>query len=132
MSVYVDTSAIFALVDGGDEFHDRARTSWRTLLATGEVLLATSYTWVEALSLIQRTLGVVAARDMVDLLAPLLTIEWVGPELHDRSLVYWTGIATRHLNFVDVVSFACMRELKISRVFTYDAHFAAQGFDVVG
>jgi predicted nucleic acid-binding protein len=82
--------------------------------------------------LIQRNLVVVAARDMVDLLAPLRTIEWVGPELHDRSLVHWAGIATRHLNFVDVVSFACMRELKISRAFTGDRHVVAQCFEIVG
>ncbi len=40
MNVYVDTSALYALLDADDEMHRAARDAWRELLGGRTVLFA--------------------------------------------------------------------------------------------
>lgn len=62
--VFVDTSALFALVDRDDEFHGPAR-SFFPELAT-RTLVTHNYVVVEMIALVQARLGLAAARAFVD------------------------------------------------------------------
>ena len=42
MTVFVDTSALFALLDADDQNHTRAKDSWSRLLAREEELVTTN------------------------------------------------------------------------------------------
>ena len=57
MSVFVDTSALLAVLDAGDAQHPHARAAWETLLQQDEPLLTTSYVLVETFA---HRLGVTA------------------------------------------------------------------------
>ena len=47
MTVFVDTSALFAVLDADDRYHARARELWEQLIATAEELVCTNYVLIE-------------------------------------------------------------------------------------
>lgn len=57
MSVFVDTSAWFALASATDQDHQAARAIYRDLVDRNEVLVTTSYALAETMALIQYRLG---------------------------------------------------------------------------
>ena len=58
MSVFVDTSALLALLDADDPEHERAKTAWDELAAEGVSLVSTNYVVVETVSVAQHRLGI--------------------------------------------------------------------------
>ncbi|PKO22873.1 MAG: hypothetical protein CVU38_07155 [Chloroflexi bacterium HGW-Chloroflexi-1] len=57
MVIFVDTSALYALMDADDQNHERARVAWAEWL-DGPVQLATSnYVLLESIALIQHRLA---------------------------------------------------------------------------
>ncbi len=131
MSVFVDSSAFLALLNAEDAHHLPAAACWRQLLLEGDSLLTTSYVTLEAAATAQRRLGLQAARDLLLDLLPLVTLEWVTPVLHDPAVISLVAAGRRDLSLVDCVSFQFMHRVGISQAFTFDRHFAEQGFEVV-
>jgi len=62
MSLFVDTSAFFAVLDGSDLHHPKARQIWKNLIESNEDLISTSYVLVETFALVQSRLGMEAVR----------------------------------------------------------------------
>lgn len=127
MTVFVDSSAWYALLDADDDYHVRARRTLATLDRNAE-LVTHNYVVVETLALVHRRLGSLDARRFITDLLPVVDIEWVQPSLHDLAISsYLQGGAS----FVDHVSFALMRARGISTAFAFDADFEAQGFELL-
>lgn len=57
MTVFVDTSACYALVSATDQDHPHARDVYRQLVDRAERLVTTSYVLAESMGLIQHRLG---------------------------------------------------------------------------
>ncbi len=131
MRVFVDSSAFLAVLDADDENHPLARQIWEKILTTDTVLITTSYVLVETYALVQRRLGMDALRAFHEDIVPLLRIEWVGEELHQRGADAVLTANRRNLSFVDCTSFAAMRRLGIKKVFTFDKHFSEQRFELL-
>ena len=131
MSVFADTSALYALMDEDDVNHQAARDCWRELLLAGEELRVSNYVIVETMAVLQRRLGLEAARAFLGLALPSLEVEWVAPETHSAGLSSLVVANRRELSLIDCVSFELMRERGIQRAFTFDSHFAEQGFECV-
>lgn len=131
MSVFVDTSAFYAVLDAGDVNHGAARTVWERLLAEREDLYTTSYVIVEIAALLQARLGPEALREFAADVLPILQVHYVD-EGHHRSAFHALLIASRRkLSLVDCVSFETMRRSGLDRAFCFDHHFAEQGFVVL-
>jgi predicted nucleic acid-binding protein len=60
--VFVDTSALYALLDRDDRRHADAAAIWRRLAEEARPLTTHSYVLVEAFALVQRRLGPAAVR----------------------------------------------------------------------
>jgi predicted nucleic acid-binding protein len=131
MSVFVDTSAVLAMLDGADVRHPEGEATWRRLLGDEDPLVTSSYVLLEAYALIQARIGLDAVRDLRERIWPLVDVEWVGDELHEVAIAALLAANRRQLSLVDCVSFEVMRRLGIRRVFAFDAHFEEQGFEVV-
>jgi predicted nucleic acid-binding protein len=129
VSVFLDTSAFFALLNMDDRNHGRARAVWERLLSNGEDLRTSSYVVLETAATAQRRLGLGAARDFLLEMLPLVVVDWVTPELHDPAVASLLVAGRRDLSLVDCVSFELMRQRGIARAFTFDVHFAEQGFE---
>jgi predicted nucleic acid-binding protein len=129
MSVFVDTSAFFAVLDADDENHDRARQVWEDLLTQEAVLICSNYVLVETLALVQRRLGLPAVRTFQEDIMPVLNVEWVDETIHQVGIASVLAAARRGLSLVDCVSFEIMRRLGIKTAFAFDHHFEEQGFE---
>ena len=106
MSVFVDTSAFFAVLDDDDENHDAAKQIWEDLLNQEAVLVCSNYVLVETLALVQRRLGIPAVRVFQEDIMPVLNVEWVDESLHQVGIASVLAAARRRLSLVDCVSFA--------------------------
>ncbi len=131
MSVFVDTSAVLALLVPSDRAHAEARAVFERLRARERPLVTTSYVLLETYALADRRMGRTAVREIRDNLAPLLEIVWVTRELHERGLDLLLAGSARALSLVDAVSFLAIRELAAEAVFAFDRHFAEAGFPAV-
>lgn len=129
MSVLVDTSALYAVLDADDQNHGQARQAWADLITQGIELICTNYVLVETFALVQHRLGMEAVRVLQEDVLPVLHIEWVGESAHQAGITALLIAARRRLSLVDCVSFDTMRRLGIKTAFTFDRHFAEQGFE---
>ena len=132
MSVFVDTSAIYAGIAADDEFHGAAVRDWTRLFERRESLLTHSLVEVEATALLQIRLGVAAVEAMNDALLPQIRVVEVDRVRRRTALAALVTDRRRAVSVVDRVSFSLMSALGIETAFTFDRHFAEAGFDLIG
>lgn len=130
MSVFVDTSALYALLDEGDIHHADASDTLRRLVGTE--LVSHAFVVVEASALVGRRLAWGASERLIDGLLPVIDVRPVTDELYQAVMEAYRRSASARISLVDHASFAVMRSLGISRAFAYDDDFAREGFEVVG
>jgi predicted nucleic acid-binding protein len=128
--IFIDTSALLALLDRDDAFHDAAATVFRGLGGERRILTH-EYVLVEATAIAQRRLGLSAVRELTDGLLPLAEIAWVDERLHAEAREALLAAGRRGVSLVDWTSFIVMRRHGVRRAFTFDQDFAAEGFEVV-
>jgi predicted nucleic acid-binding protein len=128
MIVFVDTSALYALLDRDDSNHAAAAGLWPKLLSAGSGLVTTNYVLVECFALAQTRLGLSASRAIQDALAPLLQIHWIDASVHSTAVTSLLAAGRRKLSLVDCASFAVMRAARIQTAFAFDRHFIERGF----
>lgn len=130
--VFVDTSAIYAVLDADDRHHAAAVEGWEHLLValtTGPFEAVThGSVVVETTALVQHRLGMRAARALHDDLLALLRVHWVDESLHARAVAALLAADRREVSDVDWTSFELMRSLSVDVAFTFDDHFARHGF----
>jgi len=134
VNVFVDTSALLAVLDEDDDHHEEAAETFRALLETAE-LVTHNYVEVECLALARRRLGREAALQLTDHIYPALTTVWVDEPLHRAALAAHRAAAGSSISLVDQVSFEVMRRVGIATAFAFDADFEREGFsrpDVTG
>ncbi len=131
MRTFVDTSALYALLDEDDRQH-RSAAGW--LSGAGRdpetILLTHNYVVVETAALVQRRLGRRATRTLFDAFIPALSVFFVDETLHQRALsAHLAG--SGELSLVDRTSFELIRTLAIYQAFAFDSHFQHEGFRTV-
>lgn len=130
MRTFVDTSALYALLDEDDRNH-RAAAAWLAAADAADVLLSHSYVVVETAALVQRRLGPAAVRTLFDAFVPALSIVYVDDALHSRAVAAYLAGLRRRVSFVDWVSFQLMRDAGLERAFAFDSDFARERFATV-
>lgn len=128
--VFVDTSAILALLNPLDKSHAGAREVFEKLRAREARLVTSSFVLVETYALLARQLGLEAVAAFRRELAPLVEIVWVGSALHESGLDLLLERGLRDLSLVDAVSFLVMRQHRIDEAFAFDRHFRDEGFSL--
>jgi len=131
MTVFVDTSAFYALFDQDDQNHDRAKMQLDDLLAREEDLVSTNYVLVETISLLQRRIGSGAVTDFENHMKLALRTIWVDESAHEAGMNALLLANRTRLSPVDCVSFTTMRRLNLATAFAFDRHFAEQGFECI-
>jgi predicted nucleic acid-binding protein len=131
VTTFTDTSALYAVLDADDEFHARAGEAWVALLSEDATLVTTNYVLVETFALVQARLGMEAVRALSDQLLPAVRTVGATEEDHRGAVQALLAADRRDLSLVDCTSFLVMRRLGLRSVFTFDADFRNQGFEVV-
>jgi predicted nucleic acid-binding protein len=125
MSLFVDTSVWFAVVDAKQSRNSEAKS----VLGSGEALITTDLTLAEAWTLIHHKLNRNAAdRFWAGLRGGIALIEPVT--LADLEFAWQIGQSWPDQDFsiVDRTSFAVMQRLGIVRAASFDNHFAIYRF----
>lgn len=129
MSVFVDTSALYALLDEGDAHHAEASDTLRRLV--GAELITHAFVVVETSALVGRRLPWGATERLIDGLLPVIDVRLVDADLFGAAMAAYRAAASAGVSLVDHSSFALMRSLGIGRAFAYDDDFTREGFDLV-
>jgi predicted nucleic acid-binding protein len=128
VSVFVDSSGLFALLDGDSREHGAAADEWTRFRRDGTTLRTHSYVVIETAAIVQRRLGMDAAVTLHRDLVPVLSVRFVDRELHNEATTSLLSAARRKVSLVDWASFAVMRNEDMAEAFAFDDHFAEQGF----
>ena len=131
MSIFIDTSGFIAMLDADDAFHTMAAKTWTDILTSQETLVTTNYVLLETCALVQHRLGTQAVKLFQEDVVPVLSIHWIDKTMHYAAISVMLSTGRKKLSLVDCVSFAAMRLLGITTVFTFDKHFKEQEFNCI-
>ncbi|TAK35108.1 MAG: PIN domain-containing protein [Chloroflexota bacterium] len=131
-SVFLDTSAHYALADPRDDNHDQARAISQRLIAQRWRLFTTNFVLAEthALLLVRRG-HTVAWRVLQEIDRSTMTIVRVGLEDEKRARDIISRYDDKEFSLTDATSSAVMERLGISSAFAFDQHFTQYGLSVV-
>lgn len=132
MSVFIDTSAFVSLISSEDAQHGAARETWRQILASEEELYTTNYVVVETTALLHSRFGVPPVRRFLEDVLQVVDVAWVDQAAHGVGVRAVLAGGRQGPSLVDCVSFEMIARLQVERVFAYDRHFTAMGYDVCG
>ena len=129
MSVFVDTSAIFAILDADDDHHASAVAALSGLDKTE--LVTHSYVVAECTALVERRLGRDVASTLLRDALAVTRIVWIDEPLHRAAASAYVAAREPDVSLVDYASFEVMRRHEIARAFVFDRHFVDAGFHVI-
>jgi hypothetical protein len=130
IQVFVDSSALVALLDSQQTMHQMAKQAWSHLLSDEFQPITSNYVLLETCSLVQRRSGVGSVSALNRELVPVLEVVWVNRELHDAGLSAVLAASERDLGLVDCVSFEIMRRERTQYAFAFDRHFEERGYSL--
>lgn len=132
-TVFVDTSALKALFDFGDEFHKKSVKVFSDCQKEGKPLVTSNFILDETYTLFRAFLGKPAAiefrRDLAEL--KLINVKRVLLKDETDAWKFFVKLPGRGVSFTDCTSFALMKRLGIRDVFAFDADFKKAGFNIL-
>ena len=128
MSVFVDTSAFYALLVQTDADHEAVATEFRGLVERGRRLATSNYVVVETTAILQNRLGLAPVRDLEEYILPLLNLLWVDRPVHRAAVERLLRTDRRELSLVDCTSFELMDAGGIRQAFALDEDFEKEGY----
>ena len=128
MSVFIDTSAMLAVLDADDRHHPEADAAWQEMLSSRAALVTTNNVLVETFALVQHRLGLDALKVFQEDVVPVLDIEWITESLHQSACEMLFLASKRRLSLVDCSSFAVMRIKGLKKAFAFGDHFREHRF----
>ena len=131
MSVFVDTSALLALLDADQPRHADVSDAWERAVLEERHLFTSNYVLVESFALVQSRLGLEALRALADVLVPILRPLWIDEALHEAAEAALFAASRRRLSLVDCTSFELMRRHGLTEALALDDDFARQGFSLL-
>ncbi len=129
--VFVDSSAFLAQVNVLDQFHGKSRETWLDLLQRDVRLVCNNYVLLESIAIMQSRHGLDVLCRFQNQMMPHINVQWLTESEHTDTMLTILSANRRRLSLVDCSAFATMRRLGIRTAFTFDTHFAEQGFEVI-
>ncbi len=131
MSIFVDTSALYAFLCRTDKDHEPVKRTVESLLVGKELLATSSYVLCETMGLIQRRMGFNLVQVLVCDLVPMMEVTWIGPREHNMGWSIMLEKRHRNLSIVDATSIAVMKAHGIRQCVALDKMFSRAGFEVL-
>ncbi len=130
-TIFIDTSAIYALISTKDNDHEQAVLMWDVLAISESRLITNNYILLESFALTQHRLGLDSVRNLQNYIVPILEVIWIDGKHHQSAMNRLLQSNRRNLSLVDCSAFETMDRLGISIAFTFDEHFSAEGFQII-
>ena len=131
--LFVDTAGWVACADAADPSHAGAVVARDTVLRRNLLLVTSDYVVDETLTLLQRKLSLAVARAWWEQIEPSTRLRWelLTPARLEKARGMFFQFRDKDFSFTDCTSFVIMRELRLDRVLTSDAHFQQMGFEML-
>lgn len=129
---FVDTPAIYAVLDQSDQNHAAARAVWLRLLESGSPMFTTNDVVVECCALAQNRLGRKAVHTFHEDFLPALEVRWIDAAAHTLAMAALLAARRKNVTLVDFASFSVMRQVGSRVAFAFDRHFAEERFAFPG
>jgi predicted nucleic acid-binding protein len=126
--VFLDTSALLALVHADDAHHADVVRVFKALAAAGTPLVTHSYVLVETGALVRRRFGSDVFRRIGEVVRNSATVVWVDERIHAAAWGLAEAGGRNAPGLVDQVSFLVMKDMELVTAVAVDRHFAQQGF----
>lgn len=132
-SVFVDTSAWYALASEREDRYDIARRVLDTLKHRRGKLVTSNFVVAETHALIlNRRSRFDAARWLLETLRDTAEIVRVDVADEEQAVAIIEGYRDKAFSYTDATSFAVMDRLRITTAFSFDRHFAQFGLTTLG
>ena len=128
--VFVDTGALYALLDGDDANHRDARRTLHALKKRRLEPVLTNFVVAETHALLVARLDAETARRW--LLGNVWRVERAQEDDESRARAIIARYTDKTFTYTDATSFAVMERLGLKTAFAFDAHFRQYGFQVIG
>jgi predicted nucleic acid-binding protein len=128
--IFVDTSALIALADRKDRFHNVAVNYLKTLDVKPGGLVVTRYVVDETFTRLRLTIGHLASVTFGEAImeSNLYTIANVDSRVFKLAWEWFETYQDKKFSFTDCTSFVIMSSLKLDKAFAFDKHFVQAGF----
>ena len=126
--VLVDTSAIYALIDKDDSYHNRPVVILRSLPRHGLSPFLTNFIVAESHALLLSRLGAETARAwLLDQNWPIEPVSLADEQKARQIIRRYTD---KTFSYTDAASFAVMERLGVKEAFAFDPHFRQYGLNL--
>lgn len=127
-TIFLDTSGFIAILNSHENTHAAACKLWEEWNTDAIPLCTSNYIVIETTAVIQHRLGMQAVNVFHSYVLAPVHVAWISEALHEAAVRDLIMFNRRQLSLVDCTSFTLMRALGLRSVFTFDPHFAGQGF----
>ncbi|MBA4349457.1 MAG: VapC toxin family PIN domain ribonuclease [Thermodesulfovibrio sp.] len=128
--VFMDTSAIVAIFDRGDEHHSEALKTLEEIKRNRIKLLISDYIFDESITTALSNAGYDVAVKVGEFILNSRVIEfiWLNETVKMKAWDYFKRHSDKGYSFTDCTSFVFMKDLKIDQFFAFDKDFSKAGF----
>ena len=133
MSVFVDTSAWYALLSASDTEHAAALGRFRRLVELRETAVTTNHVVAEAYTLLRGRLGAQVAFTFLQQVRsdPFVRRVFFPEDWEDDAEHLLEQYEDQAFSYVDATSFVTMRRLRIREALAFDRDFVLAGFTLM-
>lgn len=130
--IYIDTGALLARYTQRDQYHQRARAAWQQLRHASWRCYTSNFVLDETFTLLARRTSYPFAAQTARALLASNVLEILRPthEIEIEAVQDFEKFADQEISFTDCISFALMRQQRITRAFAFDRHFLFAGFQL--
>lgn len=126
--IIIDTSAMYALLDKSDSFHEQAKELFSKLSKDNLDISITNFIVAECHAIICTRFGHELARKWLQNL--YWPVERVSEEDEKKAKEIIISYTDKSFSYTDATTFAVMERLGITKVLTFDQHFNQYGLTV--
>ena len=129
--IFIDTGAFLARYIERDQHHATAQRAWPELGGSRQKAFTSNFVLDETLTLLARRISYSFAAERAAFIWASDALTILRPEESDElaALDLFRKYADQKVSFTDCISFALMKRHRLRRVFTFDRHFQAAGFE---
>lgn len=131
--IFVDTGAWIALANKGDRYHLAAVKGLEEIQTLGLLLVTSNFVLDETYTRIRRQAGLKAVVTMGEKIQESKQVKTVTVDRSTEKKAWeiFKKYADQPFSYTDCVSFALMREKRITQVFAFDKDFQVMGFSLM-
>lgn len=133
MRVFVDTGAFAALYKAQDEHAAEAKAVWKGFQKENPMLYTSNYVISETIILLRVRAGFGVAKRFGDDIFSSAAVRIIRVNEHHESQAWalFKKYSDHDFSFVDCCSFVLMQDMRITKAFAFDHHFATMGFETL-